>query len=135
MRKLSAVILLVISVVLVGCAMTPPPPPNPVAYGRNWELIGVETAGINQGTHYFCDPKKTAASGRLVKSEARVVDRWGWETVADFEVDCASKRSRAFNIHTHIPGHDRHSRQKPNEPWQPYASDPAASRIAQRYCR
>jgi hypothetical protein len=135
MRKLAAVILLVISVVLVGCAMTLPPPPNPVAYGRNWELIGVETAGINEGTHYFCDPKKTAASGRLVRSEARVVDRWGWETVAEFEVDCASKRSRAFNIHTHIPGHDRHSRIKPNEPWQPYESNSAASRIAQRFCR
>ena len=134
MRKLSAVILLVISVALVRCATTPPPP-NPVAYGRNWELIGVETAGINEGTHYFCDPTKTAASGQFVRSEARVVDRWGWETLADFEVDCARKRSRAFNIHTHIPGWDRLSHIKPDEPWQPYKFDSAASRIAQRYCR
>jgi hypothetical protein len=130
MRKLLVVTLLLASVAVIGCATTYPPA-NLVAFGKTWELIGVNS---NDYSQHFCDPQKTIVSNGIVRTEWRVVDTIGYELVGEFEVDCARNQVRSYDG-VRYDKYYRYVGSEPGMPWTPIPYNSVMSVFAQRYCR
>jgi len=129
MRKLLVVILFIASVACFGCATTYQPA-NPVAFGRNWELLGV-SPDQNQ---VFYDPQSTIVSNGVVKAQGRGVDRLGYELIGKLEVDCTKNLVRSLNC---IKYDRNQSYVGPvgDSDWIQIDPNSPAARLARKYCR
>ena len=128
MNKLLAVILLVASVAIIGCA-TLYEPASPVAYGRNWEILSITT----DGQQHFVDPASITVVNSIARADVRTVNATN-EFLGKMELQCDARQARILNIDSYDREHRLLQKDSSSQGWTSVTMDSPLSAFIARYC-
>jgi hypothetical protein len=115
---------------VLGCAAKFEPA-NPVAFGRNWTLLGVNAQDKSQ---QFYDPANVTYLGNITRFDIRVVEILGYESLGVAEVDCQKNMVRAFDT-VRYDKYFRSVGRQPDSPWLYFRPDSIIGANKSIFCK